>query len=216
MKFYYTDASPPCRTIVLLANLLNIEMEMIATSPKKGETSSDFYLQMNPQHIIPTLVDDDGYVVWESRIIAKYLVGKYAKNDDLYPAEFYTRLEIDKILDFDLGTVFRRTTDYFVTLIQNGKFDPAKRPKIDDAMKVFNEILKRNKTNFVVGRKLTIADISLITTVTSLEVVDYDFSEYPNVVSWLSNIKKAIPDYGTIGVRGEKALKDMAEGYRSK
>lgn len=50
-----------------------------------------------------------------SRAIAKYLVGKYASNDNLYPTDFYKRLEVDKILDFDLGTVFRRSTDYFVS-----------------------------------------------------------------------------------------------------
>jgi len=50
-----------------------------------------------------------------SRVIAKYLIGKYATNDELYPSDFYKRLEVDKILDFDLGTIFRRATDYFVS-----------------------------------------------------------------------------------------------------
>lgn len=46
MKLYYTDASPPCRTIVLLAELLNIKLELVLTSPKKGETNSATFLKV--------------------------------------------------------------------------------------------------------------------------------------------------------------------------
>ncbi|XP_065212649.1 glutathione S-transferase 1-like [Planococcus citri] len=211
MKLYYTEASPPCRTIILLANLLNIKLELILTSPKKGETVTASFLQMNPQHVVPTLIDDDGYILWESRVIAKYLVEKYAKSDDLYPSTLYTRLEIDKILDFDLGTIFRRSSEHFIAVLFTGKYDPARKPKLDDALNVLNEILMRNNSNFVVGKKLTIADISLIATVSSLEVTGYDFSKFPNIISWLSNIKNAIPDYETIGMKGELAFKDMVD-----
>nr|WMM91883.1 GSTd1 [Paracoccus marginatus] len=211
MKLYYTESSPPCRTIILLANILNIKLELILTSPKKGETKTAFFLQMNPQHVVPTLVDDDGYVVWESRVIAKYLLAKYAEKSDLYPSDFYTRLEVDKVLDFDLGTVFRRASDYIIPILFTGKTDPTKTPKLDDAMNVLSEILKRGNSNFIVGKKLTIADISLITVVSSLEAAGYDFSEYPSIVSWLRNIRNTIPDYESIGVKGELAFKTMID-----
>lgn len=47
MKLYYTEASPPCRLVVLLANLLKIDLELIVTSPKKGETNSPSFLQVS-------------------------------------------------------------------------------------------------------------------------------------------------------------------------
>lgn len=47
MKLYYTEASPPCRTILLLAELLNIKLELVLTSPKKGETQTATYLEVS-------------------------------------------------------------------------------------------------------------------------------------------------------------------------
>lgn len=213
MKLYFTEASPPCRTIVLLADLLHIKIELVTTSPKKGETSSPSFIKMNPQHVVPTLVDDDGYIIWESRAIAKYLVGKYASNDNLYPTDFYKRLEVDKILDFDLGTVFRRSTDYFVTVLLTGKFDPSKKPKVDDAMNVLNTILERNQFGFVAGENMTIADISLLTIVSSLEVTGYDFSNFTKIPAWLKKVKNLIPTYETSGQAGEIAFKRMFDEY---
>lgn len=51
-----------------------------------------------------------------------------------------------------------------------GKVDPSKKPKLDDAMKVLDTFLGRSKSGFVAVEQLTIADISLLTTVTCLEV----------------------------------------------
>lgn len=57
-----------------------------------------------------------------------------------------------------------------VTVLLTGKFDPSKKPKVDDAMNVLNTILERNQFGFVAGENMTIADISLLTIVSSLEV----------------------------------------------
>lgn len=51
-----------------------------------------------------------------------------------------------------------------------GKFDPSKKPKLDDAFSVFNTILERNKSGYAAADQLTIADISLLTIISSLEV----------------------------------------------
>lgn len=83
-------------------------LTMMVISSGKGKAKIFGYKHARIRNSAPILF---------SRAIAKYLVGKYAKNDDLYPTDFYTRLEVDRILDFDLGTVFRRATDYFVRIV---------------------------------------------------------------------------------------------------
>ena len=50
-----------------------------------------------------------------------------------------------------------------------------------------------------------------LTILFQLQIVGYDFSKYDNVISWLSNIKGVIPNYETIGVRGELAFKEMID-----
>lgn len=70
-------------------------------------------VQLNPQHCIPTL-DDNELVLWESRVILTYLASTYGKDDALYPKDIRTRAMVDQRLHFDLGTLYCRTFEYFV------------------------------------------------------------------------------------------------------
>lgn len=54
---------------------------------------------------MPTLVDN-GKVLWDSHAISTYLIGKYAKDDSLYPKDLYQRALIDQRLYFDCGVLF--------------------------------------------------------------------------------------------------------------
>lgn len=56
-----------------------------------------------------------------SRAICKYLVekygaetGAYSKNQ-LYPKDLQKRATVDQRMDFDLGALYRRVSDYFVS-----------------------------------------------------------------------------------------------------
>lgn len=73
---------------------------------------------MNPQHTVPTL-DDNGKVICDSHAINAYLVGKYAKDDSLYPKDLYKRALVDEKVNFDLGVLFPvlRSIDVSFTLL---------------------------------------------------------------------------------------------------
>lgn len=62
---------------------------------------------MNPQHTVPTL-DDNGFVIWDSHAINGYLIGKYGKDDALYPKDVEKRAVVDQRLHFDSGILFPR------------------------------------------------------------------------------------------------------------
>ena len=65
-------------------------------------------LQLNPQHTVPILVDDD-FVIWDSHAIAGYLVGQYAEDDTLYPKDdVRKRAVIDQRLHFENGVLYVR------------------------------------------------------------------------------------------------------------
>lgn len=71
----------------------------------KGEHLSEEYLKINPQHTVPTLIDD-GKTLWDSHAINTYLIGKYAKDDSLYPNDLYQRALINQRLFFDCSVLF--------------------------------------------------------------------------------------------------------------
>lgn len=72
---------------------------------------------MNPQHTVPTLVDDDGFVIWDSHAINAYLANKYGKNDSLYPKDPKRRAVVDQRLHFDSNILFPRGVVIVVSII---------------------------------------------------------------------------------------------------
>ena len=69
---------------------------------------------MNPQHTVPTLKDGD-FIMNESRAAATYLIGKYGKDDKLYPKDLKTRAMVDQRLYFDMGTFYKAFGDIVVS-----------------------------------------------------------------------------------------------------
>lgn len=61
---YYLPPSPPCRSILLLAKMLELELDLKVINILEGEQMKPEFLEMNPQHCVPTL-NDDGLVLWE-------------------------------------------------------------------------------------------------------------------------------------------------------
>jgi glutathione S-transferase len=69
------ELQPHARKVRLLAAELGIPLNKVPMDPRIGETRTSEYLAMNPNGRIPTL-EDDGFVLWESPAILKYLSAK--------------------------------------------------------------------------------------------------------------------------------------------
>src|SRR6202163_5125840 len=75
IKLYDSKISPYARKVRLAAAELEIPLEKIPLDFQKGEPQKPEYRAMNPNGKVPT-IDDDGFVLWESIAILKYLAGK--------------------------------------------------------------------------------------------------------------------------------------------
>lgn len=49
-----------------------------------------------------------------------YLTDSYAKNDSMYPKDLKTRAMVDQRMQFDLGVLYKRTMDYYVSFCISG------------------------------------------------------------------------------------------------
>lgn len=92
------------------------------------EQLSDDFVRVNPQHCVPT-IEDNGFVLWESRAIAAYLVNsRFPEGNSLYPKDVRQRAIIDQRLQFDCGTLYPRIRDIcvsilFIDAIDRGTYD---------------------------------------------------------------------------------------------
>jgi len=206
--FYYSKGSPPCRSVHMLAKALGVKFNLKPVNTRNKEHLTPEFLKINPQHTIPTLVDND-FVLWESRAILTYLVDKYAKNDSLFPKDPQKRAVVNQRLFFDMGTLYQRFGDYyFPQIFRKTPADPEKFTKLEDAVALLDGFLANSK--YAAGDKITIADYALISSFSTLEVVGYDYSRFENVARWYDLCKKTLPGI-EVNTEGIEAMKEFVK-----
>lgn len=112
--FYHYPASPFSRSVALLLKYLKLEVEMKLINLQENENKSEEFLKINPQHCVP-VIDDNGFVLWESRAILSYLMETHAPQ--LIPTSPKERAIIDQTMFIELGHVTAAMSDLFVSLI---------------------------------------------------------------------------------------------------
>ncbi|KAH8239222.1 hypothetical protein KR032_002020, partial [Drosophila birchii] len=193
MDFYYMPGSSGCRTVIMVAKALGVELNKKLLNTMEGEQLKPEFVKLNPQHTIPTLVDN-GFAIWESRAIAVYLVEKYGKDDSLFPKNPKEQAVINQRLYFDMGTLYAAFITYYYPLFQTGKTGSDEDfKKIETAFDLLETFLTAQ--DYVAGGQLTIADIAILSTVSTYEIVEFDIAKYPNVARWYANAKKVTPGW---------------------
>ncbi|XP_075975919.1 glutathione S-transferase 1-1-like [Anticarsia gemmatalis] len=214
IDLYYVPGSAPCRAVLLTAKALNLNLNLKLVDLHHGDHLKPEYIKLNPQHTVPTLVDD-GLSIWESRAIMTYLVNKYGKGSGLYPEEPKARALIDQRLYFDIGTLYARFADYFYPQVFGGApADADKKAKIEDALQLLNTFLDGQK--YVAGPNLTVADLTIIASVSSFEASDIDFKKFPNIKRWYETVKSTAPGYQEANEKGLDAFKGLVNSMLKK
>jgi glutathione S-transferase len=67
-----------------------------------GVNRTPEYLAMNPNGLVPT-IDDDGFILWESNTIVRYLAAKYAAGS-LWPQDPAARGLAERWMDWQIST----------------------------------------------------------------------------------------------------------------
>lgn len=82
-----------------------------------GKTQTAEYLAMNPNAVVPTYIDD-GFVLWESNTILRYIAASHADGTPLWPADRQARATIDRWMDWQQTTVGPPMTTVFWGLVR--------------------------------------------------------------------------------------------------
>lgn len=193
MDFYYLPLSAPCRSVLMTAKALAIELNKKLLDLMAGEHLKPEFIKINPQHTIPTLVDGD-FAIWESRAIMTYLVEKYGKDDSLYPKCPQKRAVVNQRLYFDMGTLYTAFANYYYPqVMKNLPADPEMFTKMEVAFDFLNTFLEGHE--YAAGDSLTVADFALLATVSTYDVAGFDFSKYANVKRWYEHCKTTAPGF---------------------
>src|ERR1044071_5715533 len=58
-----------------------------------GKNREPAYLAMNPNGLVPTLEEEDGFLLWESNSVARYLAAKHDKSGVIEPKDSKQRAQ---------------------------------------------------------------------------------------------------------------------------
>lgn len=191
---YMSEISPPCRAVLMTARILGLTLKVKKMDLGKQEQLSPNFLKINPQHTIPTLCDN-GFVIWDSHAIIAFLVGKYGNDDELYSKDIMERALIDQRLHFDSSVVNNFTRTILNPILYDNAYINVEDHK-ESILKTYALMEKFLRSYpWIAGKRVTIADLSLIPSITSLNViVPIDKEDYPNLAKWIEKAE-TLPCY---------------------
>ncbi|XP_043641480.1 glutathione S-transferase 1 [Drosophila teissieri] len=209
LVLYGLEPSPPVRACKLTLDALGLQYEYKLVNLLAGEHKTKEFSVKNPQHTVPVL-EDDGKFIWESHAICAYLVRRYAKNDALYPKDYFKRALVDQRLHFESGVLFQGCIRNIAIALFYKNETEVPRSKIDAIYEAYDflEAFIGNQP-YLCGTGITIADYSIVSSVSSLVgLAAIDAKRYPKLNGWLDRMA-ALPNYQSLNGNGAQMLIDM-------
>ncbi len=155
-----------------------------------GRTQDADMLARNPNARVPT-IEDDGFVLWESNAIVRYLAAKHSMGA-LCPEDLQARADADRWMDWQQTTVLGPLTTIFWGLVREPeKFTAAQiKQAIEQAIPVW-EILDRRleARDWVMGDAFTMADIPLGPSAWRWFTLVDDRPPMPALEAWFARIR---------------------------
>ena len=189
MKFYCSRLSINARRVWVTLLEKNIEFEPIMLKLNGDQFQPDF-LELNPFHHIPVLVDQD-FKIFESLAILDYLEAKYPN-----PAFMPTKAQdIAQVRMIELVTV-NELPPPSIVLMKEMLDVPVEEQKINQAKQVmatalqyFEDHLKEDQPYFL-GEQLSYADIVAGTAVAAIPNLGISLEPYSQVAKWIKNLNQ--------------------------
>ncbi len=159
--------------------------------PGKAKESAD-YTKLNPNGLIPT-IDEDGFVLWESNAIVRYLAAKHA-NGTIFPADLRVRADADRWMDWQATVLAPQIA---VVLMQSVRTPPEKR---DNAALAAACQFARDKAgvldaalagrNYIAGAGFTMGDIALGQWMWRYVSLVPDRPKHANLEAWYARLQE--------------------------
>jgi len=194
LTLYEMQISPHARKVRLLASELGLKLNTVQVDPRVGETRSKDFLSKNPNGRVPTL-DDDGFILYESPAIMKYLAAKKPERG-LAGKDTKTQALIDQWICWWVGGPEAAMDALAWELLIKPNFlkqpgnDPGimadARARLDRFLPVLDQQLE--------GRDFVLGDLSVVDFLigprldTGPAFLKFDISGYKNINAWLTRL----------------------------
>ena len=179
LKIYGNYTSKTRRCLWMLEEL-GLDYELIQIDHRWDETKAEAYSAINPNQLVPTLVDGE-LILWESMAINLYLADKY--DGGLKPNSVE---DAGKTYQWTFWGMME-TEHHFVTALRHRRMYPEEHrepERADEAEAALQKPLKILNTALA-GKSFLVADLNLAEMVAWGKWAGIPLSDYSNIELWL-------------------------------
>lgn len=191
IKLYGFAPSFPVNRVRLCLNAMELEYKFEITNPLAGECQTEEFLKLSPAGKVPA-IDDDGFALFESNVIMKYLCRKH--KSDFYPGDITAQANVDKWVDFTTIHLGNGIAKVLFNKVVAGMIDAdIDEQSLKDGYAFIERFLsvidkQLGTSTFLASNSMTIADFCLLGTIDPAEVLEIDMAQYPHVDAWRNKL----------------------------
>jgi len=189
LKIWGRVNSVNVKKVLWAAEELGLKYERIDAGMQFGVTKTPEYLSMNPNSLVPT-IEDDGFVLWESHTIVRYLAAKHGMGT-LCPADLKARADAERWMDwaFTFQNAMRAVFWGLIRTAPEKRDHKAIEEGRTQSAKLL-EVLERNlqKKTYVTGSAFTMGDIPIGCEVQRWMRVPIERAPFPAVQAWFDRL----------------------------
>jgi glutathione S-transferase len=191
ITIYGDPISGNCLKVKWTAERLGIPFTWLDVDVVKNETRTAAFLAMNPAGQVPTILLEDGRPLAQSNAIILHLAeGSALVPDDSYERakmlewmfwEQYSHEPYVAVARFQVKELGRRPAELEARIVERGH---AALRRLEDGLA---------GRRFLVGDRLTLADISLVAYTRVADDGGFRLADYPVVEAWVARVEAELP-----------------------
>ena len=171
---------------------LGLKFDRVDAGGKFGVNNTPEYLAMNPNGLVPT-IQDDGFTLWESHAIVRYLSRKHGKGT-LSPNDDRTCADADRWMEWYSTTLWNNLRPVFWNLVrvEPDKRDlesvEASRKKMADNLRIVEHNLAGRP--YVAGNAFSMGDIPMGVALHRWFLLPIERPAYPKIAGYYERLKQ--------------------------
>lgn len=194
MRLYYHPMSSNARRAMLAALHLGLKLDLIETNLMSADDRRRL-AELNPNGMVPVL-EDDGFVLWESCAIMQYLAD-CTPGQSLYPQDATVRADVNRWM-FWAAQHFGPAIGALVwenvwkEVVTGAATDPAEIARALPDLEKFAGVLDGHlaRRSWVVGEQVTLADYALAAPLMYRERARLPMDAYPHLLAWFGRVQQ--------------------------
>ena len=192
LKVWGRKNSSNVRKVLWCAEELALPYEREEAGGAFGVVDTPQYRALNPNGRVP-MIEDDGFVLWESNAIVRYLAARYGSDTSWYQRDVCVRAQADKWMDWTTSTFAGPFRDLFWGMLRT----PAEQQDwvlINGASKTCAELLSivdqaLSEKPYLSGDEIGMGDIPLGSFIYAWFEMPIERPSMPHLEAWYERLK---------------------------